>query len=373
MGGDGQFQRYIQSAFAEAGVNTNGVNPWDIKVHDKRFFSRVFHQLSLGMGESYMDGWWDAERLDLLFQRLYRNDLHNRGVTWRHRVHYLRARVLNMQRPSRAFQVGERHYDVGNDLYKVMLGPRMIYSSCYWKDAACLSEAEDAKLDLICRKLELAPGMKILDIGCGWGGFARYAAEKYGVHVVGITVSHEQVELARKMCRGLPIEFRLKDYREVEGRYDRIASIGMIGHVGFKNYRTMMKVVDRCLVDDGLFFIHTMGANRSSTAAEPWIDRYIFPNGMAPSVVQIATAIEGLFAMEDWHNLSTDYYRTGMAWLANFEAGWPQLSSRYDERFHRMWRYYLCCIASAFAARILQTWDIVLSKPGGRGQYLAPR
>jgi cyclopropane-fatty-acyl-phospholipid synthase len=320
-----------------------------------------------------MDGWWDCERLDLLFQRLYRRDLHNRGVTWRHRLHFLRSRIFNMQRPGRAYQVGKVHYDVGNDLYKIMLGPRMIYSSCYWKNAATLSEAEEAKLDLICRKLELARGMKVLDIGCGWGGFARYAVERYGVDVTAITVSTEQVDLARELCRGLPIEIRLEDYRQVKGRFDRVVAIGMIGHVGYKNYRTMMEVVARCLADDGLFFIHTMGANRSTTAAEPWIDKHIFPNGMAPSLVQMTTAFENVFAMEDWHNLSTDYYRTGMAWLANFDEGWTQLSSRYDERFRRMWRYYLSAIASAFAARILQTWDIVLSKPGGRGQYFAPR
>jgi cyclopropane-fatty-acyl-phospholipid synthase len=373
MAGDQRVRRFVQDAFAEAGVRTDGSNPWDIRIHDERFFSRVFRQLSIGLGESYMDGWWDVERLDLLFQRLYRRNLHNRGVTWRHRLHYFQARVLNRQRPGRAFQVGRVHYDVGNDLYKVMLGPRMIYSSCYWKDATTLSQAEDAKLDLICRKLELGPGMKVLDIGCGWGGFARYAAEKYGVHVVGTTVSREQVDLARDLSQGLPIEYRLEDYRQVQGRYDRIAAIGMIGHVGYKNYRTFMQVARRCLVDDGLFLIHTMGANRSTAAAEPWIDKYVFPNGMAPSVAQVAMAIEDVFALEDWHNLSTDYYRTGMAWLANFEEGWSQLSSRYDERFRRMWRYYLSCIASSFAARILQTWDIVLSKPGGRGQYLAPR
>jgi cyclopropane-fatty-acyl-phospholipid synthase len=373
MAGDRRVRSFIQNAFAEAGVNMDGKNPWDIKIHDERFFPRVFHQHSLGLGESYVDGWWDVERLDLLFQRLYRRDVHNLKLTWRQRLHYFEARVRNRQGPRRAFQVGERHYDVGNDLYRVMLGPRMVYSSCYWKNATNLAEAEDAKLDLICRKLELAPGMKVLDIGCGWGGFARYAVENYGVEVVGITVSKEQIELARVLCHGLPIEFRLEDYRDVTGTYDRIASIGMIGHVGYKNYRTLMEIANRSLVNDGLFFIHTMGANRSATAAEPWIDKYIFPNGMAPSVVQIATAIEGVFAMEDWHNLSTDYHRTGMAWLANFEEGWPQIAARYDARFRRKWRYYLCCIASAFAARILQTWDIVLSKPGGRAQYLSPR
>ena len=373
MARDHWVTKLVTEVLAEAEVGFDGQHPWDIQVHDERFFPRVFRQLSLGLGESYMEGWWDTERLDLLLERLYRHDLQSRRRTWVKRLHYLRARLLNMQRPRRAFQVGERHYDVGNDLYEAMLGPRMIYSSCYWKGACSLDQAEEAKLDLICRKLELGSGMKVLDIGCGWGGFARYAVEKYDVEVLGITVSREQVALARELCRGLPIQIELRDYRELEGTYDRIASIGMIGHVGRKNYRSLMEVAHRCLVDDGLFFIHTMGANRSTTAAEPWIDKYIFPNGMAPSIAQLGASMEELFVMEDWHNISTDYHRTSMAWLANFEDAWPKLSADYDETFHRMWRYYLCCFSSAFRARRLETWDIVLSKQGGRGKYLAPR
>ena len=366
-------RRFVEEVFAEADVRMDGARPWDILVRDERFHPRVFHQLSLGFGESYVDGWWDCERLDLLMEHIYRRDLQTRAVRWSRRLHYLRGRLLNMQRPGRAWQVADRHYDLGNDLYRAMLGPRMIYSSCYWQDAQSLEQAEEAKLDLICRKLQLKAGMRVLDIGCGWGGFARWAVDKYDVEVVGITISREQAELARELCRDRPIEIRLEDYRDLRGRFDRITSIGMIGHVGHRNYRKLMQVVASCLAPDGLFFIHTMGANRSTTAAEPWIDKYIFPNGMAPSIAQLGAAFEHLFAMEDWQNISTDYHRTGMAWLERFERAWPTLARRYDEPFHRMWRYYLCCFSAAFAARTLQTWDVVLSKPGGRGRYAASR
>jgi cyclopropane-fatty-acyl-phospholipid synthase len=363
----------VETFFREADIGLDGRRPWDITVRDERFYPRVFHQHSLGLGESYVDGWWDCPRVDQLFEHIYRRDLQSRKHDWKRKLHYLRGRLFNMQRPGRAWQVGERHYDVGNDLYRAMLGPRMIYSSCVWSSAESLDQAEEAKLELICRKLGLEPGMRVLDIGCGWGGFARHAVEKYGVEVVGITISREQAELAQRLCGSLPIEIRLADYRDVSGRFDRIASIGMIGHAGHRNYRTLMQVASRSLAPDGLFFIHTMGANRSTTAAEPWIDKYIFPNGMAPSIAQMGAAIENLFVMEDWENISTDYHRTGMAWLANFERAWPTLRERYGEPFRRMWRYYLCCFSAAFSTRTLQTWDLVLSKPGGRGRHSAVR
>ena len=364
----------IEEAFGAAGVQINGNRPWDIQVHTEDFYPRVVSELSMGLGESYMDGWWDCERIDLAFERIYRADLQTRKVTWAKRLHYLQAQLYNMQRKSRAFQVGERHYDTGNDLYRIMLGKRMVYSSGYYgRGATTLEEAEEHKLQLICEKLGLKAGDRVLDIGCGWGSFAKYAAENHGVEVVGITVSKEQIALAEELCAGLPIEFRLQDYRDIEGSFDHIVSIGMVGHVGYRNYRTLMEVTHRALKDEGLFLIHTMGANRSTTAADPWIHKYIFPNGMAPSIQQLGAAIEELFVMEDWHNFSTDYHRTTMAWAENLQQHWDEIKSRYDERFYRMWKYYLLVFASAFSARTLQTWDIVLSKQGGRGKYIAVR
>ena len=353
-----------------AGIEIDGTKPWDVAVHDHRFYRRVLSQGSLGLGESYMDGWWDCDSLDEFFLRVVRAQLQSRvrkslglvsGVVL--------ARAVNLQSRRRAFQIGERHYDLGNDLFVSMLDRRMTYSCAYWKNAGSLDEAQENKSELICRKIGLQAGMTVLDIGCGWGGFAQYAARTYGVTVTGITVSKEQVEFGQKLCAGLPVKIRLQDYRDLREKFDRIVSVGMFEHVGYKNYRTYMQVVSRCLKDDGLFLLHTIGGNRSVRSVDPWIDKYIFPTGMLPSIRQLGAAIEGLFVMEDWHNFSADYDRTLMEWHHNFENHWDGLKSRYDERFYRMWEYYLLSCAGAFRARSNQLWQIVLSKRGVEGGY----
>jgi cyclopropane-fatty-acyl-phospholipid synthase len=365
-------KKRLESVLQTVDIQIDGDRPWDIEVRDDRFYRRVVSRLSLGLGEAYVEGWWDCERLDQLFERIYGGDLQAKSSNVAKRLYYLRSRLLNLQRPSRAFMVGEQHYDLGNDLYRIMLGDHMIYSSCYWRSASSLEEAEDSRLQLIAEKLELKPGQRILDIGCGFGGFARFAAMKFGVEVLGVTVSKLQVELAKERCAGLPVEIRLQDYRDVQGEFDRVVALGVLVHVGYKNYRRFMEVAHRLLREDGLFLVHTMGANRSTTAAEPFIDAYIFKNGMAPSIEQIARASQGTFVMEDWHNLGSDYSRTAMEWLRNFESRWHEIRHRYDERFFRVWKYYLHMMSAAFRARTLQTWDIVFSKPGRPG-YLPVR
>jgi len=269
----------VETLLAHADVKIGGERPWDIQVHDERLFARVLAEGALGLGESYMDGWWDCERLDEFFQRVLTAELDTKVRPLREVVWLAQARLLNLQKPSRAYEVGKRHYDIGNDLCERMLDSRLIYSSGYWKEATTLEEAQEAKL-------ELEPGMRVLDIGCGWGGTARYAAERYGVEVVGITVSEEQARHAQHLCRGLPVEIRLQDYRDVEGPFDRVLSLGMFEHVGYKNYVTYMKVVRDCLKEDGLFLLHTIGGNRSVTRANPWTERYIFPNSMLPSAIR---------------------------------------------------------------------------------------
>jgi len=215
--------------------------------------------------------------------------------------------------------------------------------------------------------------MRILDIGCGWGSLVKFAAEKYKVEATGITVSREQVELGNELCKGLPVEIRFQDYRDVNDKFDRIVSVGMIEHVGYKNYRTYMEIVNRCLKDDGLFLLHTIGGNRSVTSVDPWINRYIFPNGMLPSPEQLTTAIEGWFVLEDWHNFSADYDKTLMAWYANLKKNHDNLKTKYDARFHRMWEYYILSCAGAFRARQNQLWQIILSKNGVIGGYKSIR
>ncbi len=366
---------FVTDLLAKADVKINGGRPWDIIVHDERVFARILSHGTLGFGEAYMDGWWDCEALDETIDRILSAELDKAvqitpALVW----FFVKTWLFNRQKRSRAFQVGEEHYDLGNDLYEAMLDKRMVYTCGYWKNAKNLDEAQEQKLDLVCRKIGLKKGDRVLDIGCGWGSFAKFAAEKYGAQVVGITVSVEQAELARKNCAGLPIEIRVQDYREVNEKFDHIVSLGMFEHVGDKNYRTYMQVAERCLKDDGLFLLHTIGGTVSVHGSDPWFDKYIFPNGMLPSVAQIGKSIEKLFVVEDWHNFGAYYDPTLMAWFKNFDAAWPKLKGKYSERFYRMWKYYLLVMAGTFRARLMtELWQIVLSKKGVRGGYASVR
>ncbi len=365
----------ISRVLADADIQINGRRPWDLQIHHPDTLSRIAAQRSLGLGESYMDGWWDCAALDEFAFRMLRAGGDNLGKNrWMLALQVLTHTLRNRQSLRRSRQVAEQHYDLGNDLFELMLDDTMAYSCGYWKDAETLHEAQLAKLDLICRKLELEPGMTLLDIGCGWGSLLEYATRHYGVRAEGVTVSSEQAQLARERCEGLPVEVLLKDYRAVSGRYDRVVSVGMFEHVGRRNYRTFMDTALGLLKDRGLMLLHTIGTNESSNSHDPWIDKYIFPNGELPSVKQIARAAEPGFVVEDLHNFGPDYARTLKAWDANFQAGWPKLKHRYDERFYRMWRYYLNVCAGAFRARNIQLWQWVFSKPGHRSRaYRAPR
>jgi len=363
----------VQELLASADIKINGDNPWDMRVRDERMYNRIFRDGSLGLGEAYMDGWWDCERLDEFFYRVLRNRLDEKiGMNWSLLWQIAASKIFNQQSYGRAFIIGEKHYDTGNDLFKRMLGKTMAYSCGYWLNAENLDEAQEMKFDLICKKLKLKQGMAVLDIGCGWGTFMKYAVEKYEVRAVGITVSKEQAELGSELCKGLPIEIRLQDYRDINPstllgaseKFDHIVSVGMIEHVGYKNYKTYMRVAHRLLKDDGLFLLHTIGKEQSTTTTDPWIAKYIFPNGHLPSIKQIGVAIEKLFVMEDWHNFGADYDKTLMAWHENFEKNWLLLKNNYSEKFYRMWKYYLLSCAGVFRARNIQLWQIVLSKNG---------
>ncbi len=363
----------IENYFSLADIRIDGERPWDIQVHNKKLYSRVLAGGSLALGESYMDGWWDCHQLDELFSRVLSAGLDRQVRSKREIWNVVRAKIINLQSRTRAYEVGRKHYDIGNDLYQLMLDKNMAYSCGYWADAETLDQAQAAKLDLTCKKLGLKKGMKVLDIGCGWGSLAKFAAQNYGVEVVGITVSEEQLKLARERGHGLPVEYRLQDYRQLNEQFDRIVSIGMVEHVGEKNYRTYMGVVHRCMKPGGLFLLHTIGGNRSVHSTDPWIGKYIFPNSMLPSVKQLAGAAEKLFVLEDWHSFGADYDRTLLAWHDNFRQGWASIKGSYDPRFYRMWEYYLLSCAGTFRARKNQLWQIVFSKGGVAGGYTGIR
>lgn len=363
-----RWYRIVEEMLAEAGVAINGPRAWDIRVHNPALFKRILQEGSLGFGESYMDGWWECERLDMLFTRILQAGVDERlpkSLSDIARIAY--ARLFNRQSRKRAWQVGKEHYDIGNDLFRAMLDPYMQYSCGYWKEAQTLEHAQQAKLRMICEKLQLKPGMTLLDIGCGWGGLAQFAAQNYGVSVHGVTISAEQQKLAQERCAGLDVEILLQDYRDLDRQFDRIVSVGMFEHVGPKNYETYFSVAARNLKPDGLFLLHTIGSNQTDLNVDAWIDKYIFPNGCLPSVRHIAEASEGRFVMEDWHNFGADYDRTLMAWLENFKRAWPDLMGGYSERFERMFTYYLNACAGAFRSRNIQLWQVLFSPAGVEG------
>jgi len=359
----------VQKILDLAGIKIDGNNPWDIKVHNSKLYQRILSGGSLALGESYMDGWWDVKQLDEFFYKLLSAKLDKKVINPKIILQVAKSKLLNMQTFSRSKKVAEQHYDLGNDFYEKMLDKNMQYTCGYWKNAKTLDKAQEYKLNLICQKLKLKKGDKVLELGCGWGGFAKFASEKYECHVTGYNISKEQVEFARERCKGLSVEIVHKDYRLAEGMYDKIVSVGLCEHVGYKNYKRFMQIASKCLRDKGLFLLHTIGKDISVVATDPWISKYIFPNSMLPSSKQLMSASEKIFVMEDWHNIGAHYDKTLMEWHNNFEKNWDLFRERYGDRFYRMWTYYLLSCAGLFRARRAQLWQIVFSKNGVPSGY----
>ncbi len=368
--------RVLVELLEQADVCFNGDRPWDIQVRDDAFYKRVLTSGALGLGEGYMDGLWDSHRLDDLFERMLKADLDEKlkGLfKLRLMGDLIKQLLFNPQSIGRAFQIGEHHYDTGNDLFEAMLDSSMSYSCGYWEHAENLEQAQQNKLELICRKLQLKAGERLLEVGCGWGGLMKYAAKHYGVEVVGVTVSKEQQQMAQERCKGLPISVELRDYREMSGCYDKVVSVGMFEHVGQKNYQVYFDTISHLLKDDGLFLLHTIGSHKTVKSIEPWFERYIFPNGKLPSAKEVTQVLEGYFLIEDWHNFGADYDHTLMAWWTNFDRAWPKLEDRYGKRFYRMWKYYLHSCAGFFRSRQGQLWQLVLTKRSYPGVYRSVR
>jgi cyclopropane-fatty-acyl-phospholipid synthase len=373
-----EYKKIAKIMLKDAGISINGNKPYDLIVHNDRVFKRVFKNGSVGLGESYMDGDWDAAKLDEFFYRLFKSDIQNKArKNVKLALYAAKGQIMNLQSPRRAYRNAQLHYDIGNDLYEPMLGPTMAYTCAYWdRGAKTLDQAQIDKFDLICEKLGLKKGMKVLDPGCGWGGLSIHMAKKYGCEVVCFTPAKEQIAFIKAHTKGLNIRAKLSTWQDYDGKtkFDRIASIGMMEHVGPKNYRKYLVKMRSILKDDGLMLLHTIGGNRSVRRTDPWIDKYIFPGAVLPSAKQLSAAMEGVFIIEDWHNLSTNYDKTLLAWYANFKKSYPTLDhNKYDQRFYRMWKYYLLICAALFRSRSVQLWQIVLSPRGVEGGYKSIR
>ncbi len=354
----------IRDALATAGITVGGDAPWDMRINDARLYQRILRGGSLAIGESFTDGWWDCDALDVMIDKLVRARVQDvLGKSLVLGMQLVKARLFNRQ-AARAFEVGEKHYDVGNDLYEKMLGRRMVYTCAYWHSADTLDAAQEAKLDLVCRKIGLRSGMRVLDLGCGWAGFASFAAEHYGATVVGYTVSREQVAWAKQHYAHLPIDIRHDDYRNASGSYDAVVSIGLMEHVGPKNHRAYMQQAVRCLVPGGVAFIHTIGGAYAQTQIDPWFEKYIFPNAAIPSLGQLTSSMEGILVPEDVQNIGPHYDRTLMAWWQNFNDAWPSLREKYGERFYRAWKYYLLISAAYFRTRQHNLFQVVATPLG---------
>jgi cyclopropane-fatty-acyl-phospholipid synthase len=378
----------ITGLLAQAGITVDGSEPWDMAVHDDRFYGRLLADSALGLGESYMAGWWDVPDLYEFFRRM---------VRWRMTaapkpnseliMAALKAKLFNRQTIAQTQQLANAHYNLSNDMFRAMLGPTMAYSCGYWKEADNLDDAQNAKLDLVCRKLGLKAGDRVLEIGCGWGSFARFAAENYGCHVTGITIAAEQAHLARELCAGLPVEIIESDYRLFDnygkdGAFDAVVSIGMAEAVGERNYRIYMETAERALKPGGMFLLHTIGVQKPGKITRTsWFEKYIFPGGQHPTIAGLSAASEGLFVMEDLHNIGQDYAPTLLAWCEKFERYWEGTDpatavENYGgspDVFYRMWRYYLLSSAATFSVRNHSLWQMVLAKGGAEGGYTTVR
>ncbi len=360
----------LQKFLNLADVQINGSRPWDIQIKNESVYEKFFSGGSVALGETYMQGLWDCQSLDALFYKILKAKLNKKvSFSLKEKMLILKARLFNLQTRKGSLRVAKQHYDLPSDFYMSFLDPYNQYTCGYFKNTTKLNQAQENKLNLICKKLYLNSHDKVLDIGCGWGGFAKFAAKKYGCSVTGITISKEQAKYAKKFTQGLPVKIEIKDYRDLKGSFDKILICGMIEHVGHKNYRTIMEIVRKILSDRGLFLLHTLGASDSKSTLDTWLSKYIFPNSCVPTLEKICESVDGLFVMEDWHNFGAYYDQTLMAWFANFDRNWHKFSNQYNPAFYRMFKYYFLMCAGSFRARKNNLWQIVFSRNGVPGGY----
>jgi cyclopropane-fatty-acyl-phospholipid synthase len=332
-----------------------------VVLHDPTLPRRIVLSPDMGVGEGYMDGTLTIEGDDVYgFLSLAIKNIAAQGQPWFRRpleaLRLLKRRLDQFNPVSRARANVAHHYDLSGELYDLFLDEDRNYSCAYFaRPDMTLEEAQAAKKHHIARKLLIEPGMRVLDIGCGWGGMGLTLARDFGARVTGVTLSREQHEMAnaRAEKEGLAdkVRFELMDYRDVKGRFDRIVSIGMFEHVGVPHYDAYFSTVKRLLADDGIALIHTIGRSEPPGTTSPWILKYIFPGGYCPAMSEAVAAVERQgFVTTDVEVWRLHYAETLREWSRRFEASIDRARALYDERFCRMWRYYL--IASELTFRL---------------------
>jgi cyclopropane-fatty-acyl-phospholipid synthase len=356
-------------------LQTNGEKT--IIIHNKSMFDKIAYNGALGFAESYMDGDWDTDNMELILYTLMLKEveIENQIKSQPMQAMYSFFSSIFSTSTNTSLNTIEsskdnisHHYDIGNDLYKIMLDKRMQYTCAYFhKENMSLEEAQLAKMELIAKKLDLKSGMSVVDIGCGFGGMAYHLASKYGVRVTGVTLSAEQQTFANNNFGHPNVKIILKDYRHLDstdgdnGMFDRVYSIGMFEHVGRKNYS---EYYDKCysiLKPNGIMLLHTIGRTYSDKfVPNPFVEKYIFPGGELPRLKDLTGKFIDKWHLEDMQNLGLSYAKTLRCWRNNI-GNWKDLD-RYSNRFRKMWNFYLLSFPVRFEARDICLWQLVYTK-----------
>lgn len=362
-------EAFVRGILSEVWIEINGSNPWDPQIKDSSLYWKVALGWNLALWEAYMDELWECDDIAGFFRRVLGWGLYRRTDGLETLLWNIRSFMINLQTKTRSKSVIDNHYNLWNELYESFLDELMAYTCWYFRNwNETLQEAQEAKTDLTSDKLFLEPWMRVADIWCGWGKIMNRIAEKNDVEVVWITLSDEQYNYANQGDLVPNVSLRLWDYRDTmwKWEFDAIYTIWMMEHIGYKNYSNFAHIVNTSLKDKGRFLLHSIGANKSRRIGDPWIDKYIFRGWMLPSQVQLWKAIEptGLI-LEDVHNFWPDYAKTLKMWRQRFQENFPDLQKNfpeYDQRFYRMWIYYLASMEAVFDTREAQLYQNVYSK-----------
>jgi cyclopropane-fatty-acyl-phospholipid synthase len=347
--------------------------PVRLDIRDRAFFRRLATRGKLGLGESYTAEEWESDDLVALFELLLRNaDAVSEHHARVRRLLELRPRLNRRNGLVRARRNIAYHYDLGNDLFRLMLDETMTYScAVFERPDMTLAEAQRAKYERLCRKLELEAGDHVLEIGCGWGGFAHYAATTYGCRVTGLTISHEQAVVARERNAGLPVEILEQDYRTVGGEYTKVVSIEMLEAIGEDQYGTYFATIDRVLARGGRAAVQTILVPEQRwdryRKTPDWIERYIFPGCLIPSLASLtdAAAKHSQLAVYEVDEIGPHYAETLRRWRASFHERIDEVRALgYDRRFERTWDFYLAFCEAGFRTRALRDVHLLLQRAG---------